>query len=51
MGDARLGRAYGGVLGLPITFLVDREGKVVARIKGEADLDSLESQVKDLLAR
>src|SRR4051812_28604493 len=24
MGDAQLGEAYGGVLGLPVTFLIDR---------------------------
>lgn len=51
MGDARLAEAYGGVLGLPITFLIDRNGIVVARIKGETDLNKLESQVKTLIAQ
>jgi len=51
MGDARLGEAYGGVLGLPVTLLIDRDGKVTAMIKGEADLGALESQVKHLLDR
>lgn len=51
MGDAKLGDSYGGVLGLPITFLIDRNGVVVAKIKGETDLDKLESQVKALVAR
>jgi thiol-disulfide isomerase/thioredoxin len=50
MGNAKLGEAYGGVLGLPVTFLIDRDGKIVAKIKGEADLAVLESQVKTLLA-
>lgn len=49
MGDAKLGEAYGGVLGLPVTFLIDRDGKIVAKIKGEADLAGLESRVKTLL--
>jgi cytochrome c biogenesis protein CcmG/thiol:disulfide interchange protein DsbE len=49
MGDARLGEAYGGVLGLPVTFLVDRQGVVVAKVKGETDLDALEMRVKLLL--
>lgn len=51
MGDAKLGEAYGGVLGLPITFLIGRDGIVVAKFKGETDLGVLESRVKSLLAR
>jgi len=51
MGNARLGNAYGRVLGLPVTFLIDRDGRVVAKIKGEIDMDSFESQVKELLER
>ena len=50
MGDARLGDAYGGVLGLPVTFLIDKEGRVVAKLKGETDLAALETRVKQLLA-
>lgn len=49
MGDAKLGEEYGGVLGLPITFLIDRDGRVVGRIKGETDLHSLEIAVRRLL--
>jgi cytochrome c biogenesis protein CcmG/thiol:disulfide interchange protein DsbE len=51
MGDARLGDAYGGVLGLPVTYLIDRDGRIEAQIKGEADLAALESRVKRLLAQ
>lgn len=51
MGDAELGEAYGGVLGLPITFLIDRNGVVVGKIKGEADLEQLELRVKALVAQ
>jgi thiol-disulfide isomerase/thioredoxin len=50
MGDARLGDAYGGVLGLPVTYLIDRDGRIAARFKGETDLSEMESQVKRLLA-
>ena len=49
MGDARLGEAYGGVLGLPVTFLIGRDGVITARVEGETDLNTLESQVKSLL--
>ena len=36
MGDERLGARYGGVLGLPLTFLIDRNGIVRARFQGES---------------
>lgn len=51
LGDAQLGDAYGGVLGLPVTHLIDRNRRIVAQIKGEADLADLESRVKRLLAQ
>jgi cytochrome c biogenesis protein CcmG, thiol:disulfide interchange protein DsbE len=51
MGDARLGTRYGGVLGLPITFLIDRRGMVVARLEGATDLDALDRQIRSLLVR
>ena len=50
LGDAKLGEIYGGVLGLPLTFLIDRRGQVVARYKGEADLKQMETKIKLLLA-
>jgi cytochrome c biogenesis protein CcmG/thiol:disulfide interchange protein DsbE len=51
MGDARLGQRYGGVLGVPVTFLIDRRGIVRARFDGATDLSSLEKQVRQLLAQ
>ena len=50
MGDARLGLRYGGVLGLPLSFLIDRNGVVRARFQGETDAKAIESQVRELLA-
>ncbi|MGA7522472.1 MAG: TlpA disulfide reductase family protein [Acidobacteriaceae bacterium] len=50
MGDARLGERYGGVLGVPVTFLIDRQGIVRARIDGAANLPALEKQIRQLLA-
>jgi peroxiredoxin len=50
MGDARLGLRYGGVLGLPLSFLIDRNGVVRARFQGEKDVNVMESQVRALLA-
>ena len=49
MGDAKLGEMYGGVLGLPVTFLIDRHGIVRARFDGEADLGMMEARVRNLL--
>lgn len=49
MGDARLGRLYGGVLGVPITFLIDRHGIVRERLEGEQNLDKLEQKIQQLL--
>ncbi len=49
MGDAALARAYGGVLGLPVTFLIDRQGIVRRRYDGAADLPSMRNDLLRLL--
>ena len=51
MGDARLGARYGGVLGLPLTFLIDRNGVVRARFQGETDPATIEKRLQALLGR
>jgi cytochrome c biogenesis protein CcmG/thiol:disulfide interchange protein DsbE len=51
MGDAQLGERFGGVLGLPLTYLIEPDGRVVGRYQGEPDLNRLESQIKSLLRR
>jgi cytochrome c biogenesis protein CcmG, thiol:disulfide interchange protein DsbE len=48
MGDEYLGAAYGGVLGLPVTFLINRDGKIQARYQG-ASLTRINSDMQDLL--
>jgi cytochrome c biogenesis protein CcmG/thiol:disulfide interchange protein DsbE len=50
MGDAALGQRYGGVLGLPFTFLIDRNGIVRAEFQGEADLTKIEASLRNLLS-
>jgi len=50
MGDEELGKQYGGVLGLPLTYLIDRKGIVRTRFQGETDLNTIEKQLKALLA-
>jgi len=49
MGDEKLGELYGGVLGLPLTFLIDSKGVVRAEFQGETDLNVMEKQLQALL--
>jgi len=49
MGDEKLGRLYGGVLGLPFAFLIDSQGKVQAIFRSETDLNLIEEKFKPLL--
>jgi cytochrome c biogenesis protein CcmG/thiol:disulfide interchange protein DsbE len=51
MGDAQLSASFGGVLGLPLSFLIDPDGRVIGRYQGEPDLRQLESKIKSLLPR
>ncbi len=48
MGDEYLGADYGGVLGLPVTFLIDRDGKIQARYQG-TPLTRIHSDLQNLL--
>lgn len=49
MGDEQLGTAYGGILGLPVTFLIDRQGRIAAVFKGESSLSHMKAQILKLL--
>jgi len=49
MGDEKLGLAYGGILGLPVTYLIDRHGVIRARFQGDTDLDAMENALQRLL--
>lgn len=51
MGDEELGELYGGVLGLPLTYLIDRDGVVRARFQGKSDLKAVEAQVRALVEK
>lgn len=51
MGDEKLGELYGGILGLPVTYLIDGTGKVRAEYRGETDLKVIQRQLKLLLDR
>ena len=49
VGSAKLADQYGGILGLPITFVIDRNGQIVARHIGATDVSVIEAEVKKLL--
>lgn len=51
MGDEKLGAAYGGVMGLPLTFLIDRDGVIQAQFSGEGEMKAMEEKLKELLGR
>jgi thiol-disulfide isomerase/thioredoxin len=49
MGTAKTGELYGGVLGLPITFLIDRDGRIYSKHIGATDAAVFEREIKSLL--
>lgn len=49
MGNANLGEQYGGVLGLPIAFLLDREGHIRAKHIGATKPETIEKEAVGLL--
>ena len=51
MGNAKIGELYGGVLGLPIAFLIGRDGRIEARHIGATDSSVFEREIKALLQR
>lgn len=50
MGDEKLGAMYGGILGLPVTFLIDRSGKVRFMHQSGARLSQIRSEIEILLS-
>jgi peroxiredoxin len=51
MGDAKTGEAYGGVLGLPIAFLLDRDGRIVAKHMGSTKAETFDQEIAALLSK
>jgi len=50
LGDAALAERFGGVLGLPAKFLIDRLGRIAARHDGPMDPAVLAGELQALLA-
>lgn len=49
VGNAKLAESYGGILGLPITFVIDREGRIFKRHIGQTQPAVFENEVQELL--
>jgi len=50
LGNARLEELYGGILGLPTTFVIGRDGRIYAKHEGAMDISVFEEEIKQLLA-
>jgi thiol-disulfide isomerase/thioredoxin len=50
VGNDRLGELYGGIPGLPTTFLIGRDGRIYAKHVGATDPTIFETEIKELLA-
>jgi peroxiredoxin len=49
MGTAKTGQIYGGILGLPVIYLIDREGYIRARHIGATDMQVFDKEISNLL--
>jgi thiol-disulfide isomerase/thioredoxin len=49
MGTAQTGTMYGGILGLPIAFLIGRDGRIYAKHIGATSAEVFEKEIKSLL--
>ena len=49
IGNQKIAQEYGGILGLPTTFLIGRDGRIHAKHSGMADFPALEAEIVSLL--
>lgn len=50
VGNDKLGEIYGGIPGLPTTFVIGRDGRIYAKHEGATDPEVFETEIKQLLA-
>jgi len=50
MGTAKTGEQYGGILGLPVAFLIDRQGRIVSKHMGATDAAVFEKEIARILS-
>ena len=51
VGDDKLAESFGGVLGLPVNFIIDREGRIAGKYLGATETSVFDKAVGDLLAK
>lgn len=51
MGTTQLAQSYGGILGLPVTFLITRDGHIAAKYVGQTDTGIIQQKVEELLQK
>lgn len=49
LGDEATSQKYGGLIGFPTSFLIDREGKISQRIIGQLHYDEINPSIQSLL--
>jgi thiol-disulfide isomerase/thioredoxin len=49
LADPEIAKGFGGVSGIPVTFLVNRKGEIVKKYLGYVGYDALADEVKRLL--
>ena len=49
VGTDKLAQSFGGVLGLPVSFLIDRDGKIAAKYVGVVEIPTVEQAIKSQL--
>ncbi len=49
MGNDKLAQEYGGILGLPVAFVIDRQGRIYRRHIGETDPATFDGDIRYLL--
>ena len=50
MGTDQVVRAYGGIRGIPTTFLIDKKGRIAQKYVGYQDKKVFETEIQSLLA-
>ena len=51
VGDDKLAQSFGGILGLPVNFLIDRDGRIAKKYLGATNVSVFDKDVGDLLGQ
>ena len=51
VGDDKLAESFGGVLGLPVNFIIDSDGRIVRKFVGATEVSTFDKEVEALLAQ